>query len=378
MTVVVENAMDQVEAYTNGKGVFPVPPEVAADNAKQEAKTNGTKTENGSADSKSGTKDAGDAKPDAAAAVAGDEETKQDAGSDDDKEGEDGLTPRQKREFTKAMQATIGKKHRMQREAEEYAADQYREAKLAEGRAAKLEADLAALREQLKPAKADDEAAKPKREAFKDDQEYWDAMVDYRADLKINKLRAEQAQADAERFHEETTAHTQAKMDRALEVGPEDFQEVFDSADIVLPNYVLEPIRDSDLAMEMIYYFGNNPEIATKIGAMTKGLTPKTPQFVKAAQRQLVEIGKIESTLTPFSKEKAENATKASQKTTTQVEPETGSAPSKPRVTAPIIRPLNGGSASQVEKDEADLTGSQVVSRWSKKHGVALTARKRH
>ena len=375
MTVVVENAMDQVEAYTNGKGVFPVPPEVAADNAKQEAKANGdgkTGDANGAEQRSASTETAGkDAKT--ATTV---ETPPDDAG--DDEEGEDGLTPRQKREFTKAMQATIGKKHRMQREAEEYAALKDRDARTAQQRADKLESDMAALREQLKPAKVDDESAKPKREAFKDDQEYWDAMVDYRADLKINKLRAEQAQADAERFHEETTAHTQAKMDRALEVGPEDFQEVFDSADIVLPNYVLEPIRDSDLAMEMIYYFGNNPEIATKIGAMTKGLTPKTPQFVKAAQRQLVEIGKIESTLTPFSKEKAENATKASQKTTTQVEPETGSAPSKPRVTAPIIRPLNGGSASQVEKDEADLTGSQVVSRWSKKHGVALTARKRH
>src|ERR1700760_1568832 len=93
MTVVVENAMDQVEAYTKGNGVFPVPPEVAADNAKQAAKTEEPTKEEPKVEVK-----AEEPKPEVKA-------------EDDDVEGEDGLTPRQKREFTKAMQATIGKKH---------------------------------------------------------------------------------------------------------------------------------------------------------------------------------------------------------------------------------------------------------------------------
>jgi hypothetical protein len=115
---------------------------------------------------------------------------------------------------------------------------------------------------------------------------------------------------------------------------------------------------------------------------MTAPFKPGTAQYARAAQRQLVEIGKIESMLKPFAasagKVKSDNGDEPSQSTTVKVEPETGSAPSKPRVNAPIIKPLNGGSASQVEKDEADLSGSQMTQRWAKKHQPTLLTRKRH
>jgi hypothetical protein len=361
MTVVVENSADQVAAYTTGNGVFPIPADVAADNAKQAAKTEEPKKEA--------------AKDDPAVPPKIEDP---DPAAGDDVEGEDGLTPKQKREFTKAMQATIGKKHRMQREAEEFAQSEYNSRKLADQRAEKLEADIATLREQLKPAKVEDK--KPERSEFKDDQEYWDAMVDYRADLKFSAFKAEQAQAEANRFQQEEAQHAQAKMDRGLELGPDDFKEVYESADMVLPNYVLEAIKTSDLMPELVYFLGQNADRADKIKGMTDGLRPGSPQFIKAAQRQLVEIGKIESTLTPFSKEKvkSDDGDEPSQKNGKEAEPETGSAPSKPRVNAPIIKPLNGGSASQVERDEADLGTTQVVQRWQKKHGVSLTARKRH
>src|ERR1700743_215025 len=374
MTVVVENAMDQVEAYTKGNGVFPVPPEVAADNAKQEAKANGkTGDTDGTGQRDPGSQEVGkDAKTEPKVSEAVSE-------ADDDKEGEDGLTPRQKREFTKAMQPTIGKKHRMQREAEEFAQSQYREAKMAEERAAKLEADLAALREQLKPAKSADGPKEPDRKDFETDQAYWDAMVDYRVDKKLADQARASAKAEQERFIQEETAHALAKMDRAFEQGPEDFKEIYEGADMVLPNYVLEAIKTSDLMPELVYKLGTNPDLAEKIKAMTDGCPPGSARYARAAQRQLVEIGKIESTLTPFSKEKvkSDNGDTPS-KTPAKASEETGSAPSKPRVQAPIIKPLSGGSASQVERDEADLTGSQALERWQKKHGVNLTARKRH
>ena len=370
MTVVVENSADQVEAYTKGNGVFPVPAEIAADNAKQAAKAEGKSEPAPKVEDKLKVEEGKEAAPAATKA--------EDA---DDVEGDDGLTPRQKREFTKAMQATIGKKHRLQREAEEFAQSQYQEAKLAEQRAAKLEADLAALREQLKPAKLEDAIKEPARADFKTDQEYWDAMVDYRVDKKLRASQEAAAQAAAEQFQKEEAAHAQAKMDRGIENGPADFKEVYESADMVLPIYVLEAIKTSDLMPELVYFLGSNPEKANAISAMTEGLSPNSPKYRQAAQRQLVALGKIESMLQPFApraKVKTEDGEKPSQETTTQVEPETGSAPSKPRVNAPIIKPLNGGSASQVEKDEADLTGSQVITRWQKRHGVALTARKRH
>jgi hypothetical protein len=119
-----------------------------------------------------------------------------------------------------------------------------------------------------------------------------------------------------------------------------------------------------------------------RLTKITEGVKENTPAFQKAVTKQLVELGKIESTLTPFVKvepeAKVEDGIKPSPPTGAKPESETGSTPSKPRVQAPIIAPLNGGSAAQVEKDEADMTGSQVITAWQKKHGVVLTARKRH
>jgi hypothetical protein len=362
MAVVVENSADQIEAMRNG-GVFPVPAEVKADNEAQAAKKS-TKTEVPKVEDKPKVETI-------------EEQAQKEVAALDDVEGEDGLTPRQKREFTKAMQATIGKKHRMQKEAEEFAQEQYKEAKLAESRAAKLEADLAALKEQLKPPAA--EIKEPVRADFKDDQTYWDAMVDFRVDKKLRASQAAQAQVEQERFIQEESQHAQAKMDRGLEQGPEDFKEVYEGADMVLPNYVLEAIKTSDLMPELVYFLGSNPDRADKLRAMTDGCPPGSARYARAAQRQLVELGKIESTLKPFSKEKADpDGEKPKPETAAKAEPETGTTPSKPRVQAPIIKPLNAGSAAQVKQDDASMTTSQTITAWQKKHGVVLTARKRH
>src|ERR1700744_324452 len=210
-------------------------------------------------------------KTDPEAVVSADKRIHEMEASDDDVEGEDGLTPRQKREFTKAMQATIGKKHRMQREAEEFAQSQYREAKMAEERAAKLEADLAALREQLKPAKSADGPKEPDRKDFETDQAYWDAMVDFRVDKKLADQARASAKAEQERFIQEETAHALAKMDRAFEQGPEDFKEVYGSADMGLPNYVLEAIKTADWMPELGDKLGPNPYLAETSNARTAG-----------------------------------------------------------------------------------------------------------
>lgn len=368
MTVVVENSADQVQAYTTGNGVFPISAEIKADNAKQEAKANGGKVADTKTDDKGVTEE-----PKA-------EGAKEDKEADD-VEGEDGLTPRQKREYTAAMLKTIGKQHRLRREAEEFATAQFNEKELATQRAAKLEADLAILREQLKPVKVE-ELKEPARPDFKTDQEYWDAMVDFRVDKKLRTQAAADEKRAEEAFQAESAQHAQAKMDRGLELGPEDFKEVFESADMILPTYVLEAIKESDLMPELVYHLGVNREKAQKIAALTQGQRPGTPQFIKAAQRQLVEIGKIESTLQPFASKKANGAENAKDDEPStdgdKPSPETGSAPSKPRVTAPIIEPLRGSSAGQVQTNEAEMTTNKVITTWTKKHNSNLLARKRH
>ena len=121
MAIVVESSTDQVEAALNG-GKFPVPADVSADNAARAAKAEGKEV-------------AEEAKPEAVDVA---KEAQKAVDEIDDTEGEDGLTPRQKREFTKSMLATIAKKHRAQREAEELATTEYNRGRLAEQRAEQL------------------------------------------------------------------------------------------------------------------------------------------------------------------------------------------------------------------------------------------------
>lgn len=375
MTITVLDSADLVEAVTTG--VVPVPKGIAEDNASQLAKKEG-KDGKSSADTK------GDLKTPVSEGSGSTEkvvEGERTAAEADDVEGEDGLTPRQKRDFTKAMQATIGKKHRMQKEAEELATSQYNQRQLAERRAQALEAELASIREASKPAEKVEEFKEPARDAFKTDQEYWDAMVDYRVDKKLRIANAEAAQRQEERQQEETKQHAIAKIERARELVP-DFNEVTAAVDAPVPDAVKGYMIDSDMFAEIGYHFAKNPEVLEKLSKITDGVRPGTREYVKAVTKQLVELGKIESTLKPFSKEKADvkvdDGAKPSQSNGTKAEPETGSAPSKPRVQAPIIKPLNGGSASQVEKDEKDMGTSEVIQAWQQKHRSALNVRKRH
>lgn len=356
MTVTVLDSADLVQAVTTG--VVPVPKGIAEDNAAQAAKKDGKEPEKAEVKIEAKEEPKVEQKPE-----------------DDDVEGEDGLTPKQKREFTKAMQATIGKKHRMQKEAEELATSQYNQRQLAERRAQALEAELAAIKEQTKPAEKIEEIKEPQRTDFKDDQTYWDAMVDYRVDKKLRVAQAEQAQRDQEREQNEARQHAIAKIERARELVP-DFNEVTAAVDSPVPPAIAGYMQDSDLFAEMGYHFAKNPDVLEKLSKITEGVRVGTPAYVKAVTKQLVELGKIESTLQPFASKKANGAEDV--KVEVKAEPETGTAPSKPRVQAPIIKPLTAGSASQVEKDEADMNTSQVIQTWQRKHGSALTARKRH
>ena len=369
MAVVVESSTDQVEAALNG-GKFPVPADVAADNAARAAKSAAGK---------------GDESPKTEVAPKVDnpdpvKEAQKAADELDDVEGEDGLTPRQKREFTKSMLSTIAKKHRAQKEAEEFAASQYNQKTLAEQRAEQLARENADLKAKLAPAPKEPELKIPAREDFKTDQEYWDAIVDYRVE---KKLQVSQAEAERERQaqHEaQVIATATERVTAARELVP-DFEEVCASVTKEIPLFVAAHMRESELIGELTYFFGQNPSELDRLGKFTAGVREGTRAYSDAIRKQLVELGKIESKLTPFARAKVENASTASQSKPTdgtKAESANGSAPSKPRVQAPIIEPLNGGSASQVERDEADLTGSQVITRWQKKHGVTLTARKRH
>ncbi len=281
----------------------------------------------------------------------------------DDVEGEDGLTANQKKELSAKMLKAIGKKHREMKEAEEFAAAQYNERKLAEERANQLQAQLDIAK--AKTAEPVKEIVKPARESFASDAEYTEALIDWKADQKVKEYAAEQARLAQERAQAEMEATAKARIAKALELVP-DFAEVTAGADVVVPPAVAGYMQESEMFAELGYHLAKHPELVVSLAKLKPAL-------------QLVQIGKIESTLKPFSKEKPNDGATPSKVVTEAVQASetTGTAPSKARNTAPVIKPLSTiGSA--VEKDPEDMNIRETISAWQKRNNANLAMRKRH
>jgi hypothetical protein len=291
----------------------------------------------------------------------------------DDLEGDDGLTPRQKRELTEKMLAAIGKKHRMLKDAEEFGAEQYNEKRLAEQRVDALQREIDRLKQQLQPMQKEPE--KPKRENFETEEAFRDALDDWRVDQKFKAKEAERQQAlEAER-QAQIVAEAKERIAKALELVP-DFAEVTEAVDTEVPPYIAGYMQESELFAELGYHFAKHPDELARLAKLTPA-------------RALVEVGKIESRLQPFSaaadgsateKETKGNGATPSPKPSTETGPAGGTSPerpSKPRAAAPI-KPLSSGSAVQVEKPESEMSAKEALAAWSQKRHVNLTRRQRH
>ena len=276
----------------------------------------------------------------------------------DDEEGDDGLTARQKRELSAKMLKAIGKKHRQVKEAEEFAADQIRLARAAERRAEDAEREL------NKRAKPEPEAApvEPARENFSTETEYIDAKIKWGVDQGIAKREAERAEENRR-----STVSTQ--LARAKELVP-DFEQVT-SAALNWPGAVAQYMRDSEMFAELGYHFAKHPAELEKIAVL--------PPI-----KQLVAIGKIESTLQPFGLRSPASEPKLSGE---KPEPngsgkpapstDTGFSPSKARSDAPVIKPLSDGGQA-IDPEPSTMSTREMIQAYQKSKGVNLAARKRH
>jgi hypothetical protein len=326
--------------------------------------TDGEKA-NGSTDHQSGTQKARDNGADADVSKTGAEGSESNAQGveADDIEGEDGLTPRQKRELTAKMQSAIGKKHRQAREAEEFATEQYNTRRLAEERAEELAKENARLKAKVEPPAK--EPTKPERQNFASEDEYRDALIDFQVDQRLKAQAEKDAKIAQEKRQAEIVANASARIAKAQELVP-DFTEVTEAVDTEVPPAIANYMQESEMFAELGYHLAKHPEELERI----RGLH---------WTRQLVEIGKIESKLQPFAasaeKVKSEDAAKAS---TNGAKPstETGENPS-PR-SAPVIRPLSSSSATQVDKPEREMTAAEALAAWQKKKHINLTRRSRH
>jgi hypothetical protein len=293
----------------------------------------------------------------------------------DDLEGDDGLTPREKRELTDKMQRAIGKKHRAVKEAEEFAAAQYSERKLAEQRAEAAQREIAELKAKLAPPKqAQQEAAQPERQNFASEAAYVDAMIQFHVDKRLAEKAEEDRQASEKRQYDERIETAKTRILRAVELVP-DFEDVVMANDSQLSPEIGTYLEESEMVAELTYYFAKNPDVLVSL----EKLSPHS---------RLVKIGKIESMLTPFEPvkeaqhgDKPSNATPNGKgsKPAPSEDTETGIDLSKPRSkSAPVFAPLDGTGSAGIQKDSKDMNIRESINEFAKRNQTNLTSRKRH
>ena len=357
MTTIVDNK-SLVEFVTTGSS--PIPPEVASDNEKtgvvSKQKLAPLAQQDPATDTVAGKVDAVD-----------------------DGENPDGLTAEEKSTLTEKMKRAVAKRHSRMKEAEEFAAEQYNTRRLAEQRAEQLERELNRMRAQIKGGEqaeqpAQEQNTRPKREAFKTEEDYHDAVVDWRVEQRIQEDRRK---AETEREQQEQQTRKQIvgqRLDSAREVVP-DFDQIVGAADHHVPEHVGSYMLDSQKVAELGYHFAKHPEDLERISAMP---ARTAADIMKVG----LAISKIEDTLRPFASSATHGeqpSTQHGNAATRSLKPstETGSSPSKPRAPEPI-QPLNGTSGPLSNGDEREMNAREVISAWARSRKSNITERKRH
>lgn len=277
---------------------------------------------------------------------------------------------------TEVIKRSIGKKHAQAMTAEEFAEQQYNEKVLAERRAQDLEAELRKVRTTPETEKPVEEAKKPERSAFTDDEAYIEALTEWKTEQKF-KEREQKALADRDAAAQQAVvAAAHARVDAVRSVVP-DFDEVVSAANIIVPPHIGAFMQESELIGEMGYHFAKHPDELQRISDMPT-------RTMLDLQRIGIALSKIEGKLTPFAssaKEQAKpsNGAKPSDDEIGDEPSVTGRIPSpKPRAAAPVIQPLNTSSGTQVEKRESAMSYDEARSNWEKRNRRNFDVRKRH
>lgn len=147
-------------------------------------------------------------------------------------------------------------------------------------------------RQRANPAKPEAVAERPTADKFASQEEYVEALVEWKAEQKVSEaLKARDAETakSAEQRARETKTQTFARRVEQAKTSISDFDAVVSAADVDVAQHVSEALIDSEKGAELLYHLAKNPDIVDKLNRMSQ----------READR---EIGRIEATLGQVSK----------------------------------------------------------------------------
>ena len=199
-------------------------------------------------------------KPEGEAKVTPAEDTKKDEGKEED--------------LKDPVEKRIGKLTKKWRTTE-------RERDFERAKRLEAEAELAKLKSQIPSAD------KPKREDFEDEAEFLEALTDWKVESKLKSHTEVVAKKIGEDAEKQAATEIEQELEEISEKGQdkyEDYSTVVFDKDLVLTQGMVETALLTDIAEDILYYLGKNPDISAAIGEMP-------------ALRAAKEIGKIEARL---------------------------------------------------------------------------------
>lgn len=185
---------------------------------------------------------------------------------------------------SKKVQKRIGKLTKQWRTAE-------RERDLEKEKRVKIETKLEELSSKI-PAEG-----KPKKEDFDEEDDYIEALTDWKIEVKFNASQKKKTEKTVEIEEKDQMLEMYDTLDAVVENGKEkydDFSELTTSDSLILSAEVVQIALDTEDPEEILYYLASNPDTSETISALDP---------IRIAK----EIGKIEAMLDSEVKLKVES-----------------------------------------------------------------------
>ena len=191
------------------------------------------------------------------------DEKKEEAKATDElkKESAENIKEEEKKEevFSDSVEKRIGKLTKKWRTTE-------RERDYERAKRMEAEQELAKLKAAI-PAED-----KPNRDDFEDDEAYLEALADWKVESKLRahgEVVSKKASEDSEKSAiSEVAQEIEDITDRGSDKYP-DYSDVVYDKDLVINQNMLETIIVSDVAEDILYYLGKNPDVSAAIGEMS-------------------------------------------------------------------------------------------------------------
>lgn len=171
-----------------------------------------------------------------------------------DESGTDGKQEGKKNRFQERISELVDKRRAAESEAEQ-----------AKREAAELRARLESLTARAEPVK---EEPRPSREKFASDEDYIEAVAEWKADQRLAKREREQAEAQAKAQQEQLANQWKRNVEKA-KAEIDDFADVIGKSEVALPGHLHQALLESEVGPHLAYYFAKHPDEAKRFAAMS-------------------------------------------------------------------------------------------------------------